>query len=136
MRLTQMFMSGDIEGALRAGWEVNVSRAYREAHPEAAERMLEIAAELPGTMEILMAQIQAIAGHNTSARLADIKAPTLIVHGTDDEMLGVSNAHHIARLMPDARLEIFDGVGHLFFWEQPERAAALVREHAGVGARQ
>ena len=136
MRLTQLFMSGDIEGALRAGWEVNVSRAYREAHPEAAERMLQIAAELPGTMEILLAQVQAASSHNTSARLGDIKAPTLILHGTEDEMLGVANAHHIAGLMPDARLEIFDGAGHLFFWEDPERAAELVRGHAGVAARQ
>jgi pimeloyl-ACP methyl ester carboxylesterase len=135
-RLTQLFMSGDVEGALRAGWEVNVSRAYREAHPEAGERMLQIAAELPGTMEILMAQVQAVAGHNTSARLGEIKAPTLIVHGTEDEMLGVANARQIAELMPDARLEILDGAGHLFFWEQPQRAAELVRENASVAARQ
>jgi pimeloyl-ACP methyl ester carboxylesterase len=136
MRLTQRFMSGDVDAALRAGWEVNVSRAYRDEHPEAAERMLQIAAELPGTIEILLAQVQAVAGHNTSARLGEIKAPTLIVHGTEDQMLGVANARQIAGLMPDARLEILDGVGHLFFWEQPERAAELVREHTAVAARQ
>jgi 3-oxoadipate enol-lactonase len=136
MRLTQLFMSGDVEGALRAGWEANVSPAYREADPEAAERMLAIAAELPGSLEILMAQVQAVAGHDTSTRLKEITAPTLIVHGTEDQMLAVSNARHIAGLMPDARLEILEGVGHLFFWEQPERAAELVREHAAVAARQ
>jgi pimeloyl-ACP methyl ester carboxylesterase len=136
MRLTQLFMSGDVERALRAGWEVNVSRAFREAHPEAAERMLAIAAELPGTIEILLAQVQAATGHNTSTRLNEITAPTMIVHGTEDQMLAVSNARQIAGLMPGARLEILDGVGHLFFWEQPERAAELVREHAAVVARQ
>jgi 3-oxoadipate enol-lactonase len=36
--------------------------------------------------------------------------------------------------MPGSRLEILDGVGHLFFWEQPERAAELVRSHAAVPA--
>ena len=40
----------------------------------------------------------------------------------------------IAALIPGARLEILDGVGHLFFWERPERSAELVRAHA-AGAR-
>jgi pimeloyl-ACP methyl ester carboxylesterase len=40
----------------------------------------------------------------------------------------------MAGLMPRARLEIFDGVGHLFWWERPERSAELVREHAATGA--
>jgi pimeloyl-ACP methyl ester carboxylesterase len=40
----------------------------------------------------------------------------------------------MAGLMPRARLEIFDGVGHLFWWERPERSAELVREHAAAGA--
>ena len=31
----------------------------------------------------------------------------------------------IASLIPGARLEILDGVGHLFFWERPERSAEL-----------
>jgi pimeloyl-ACP methyl ester carboxylesterase len=29
-----------------------------------------------------------------------------------------------------ARLELLEGVGHLFFWEQPQRTAQLVREFA------
>ncbi len=40
----------------------------------------------------------------------------------------------IAGLIPGARLEIFDGVGHLFYWERPERSAELVRAHAAVHA--
>jgi 3-oxoadipate enol-lactonase len=79
-----------------------------------------------------MEQMRAIVGHDTSTRLADIAAPTLVVHGTEDEMLPVSNAYAIAERIPDARLEIFEGVGHLFFWEEPERSAELVREHAAA----
>ena len=35
-------------------------------------------------------------------------------------------------LIPGARLELLDGVGHLFFWERPEQVAQLVAEHAAA----
>jgi len=56
------------------------------------------------------------------------------VHGTADQMLPVENGRMIAELIPGARLEIFEDVGHLFFWEEPVRSAELVREHAAVRA--
>jgi 3-oxoadipate enol-lactonase len=37
--------------------------------------------------------------------------------------------------MPAARLESLEGVGHMFWWEQPERSAELVREHALAAGR-
>jgi pimeloyl-ACP methyl ester carboxylesterase len=58
--------------------------------------------------------------------------PTLVVHGTDDQMLPVENGRLIASLIPGSRLEILDGVGHLFFWEQPEHSAELVRANAAA----
>jgi pimeloyl-ACP methyl ester carboxylesterase len=60
--------------------------------------------------------------------------PTLVIHGTEDLMLPVENGRQIAGLIGGSRLEIFDGTGHLFFWEQPDRAAELVRSHAFVPA--
>jgi 3-oxoadipate enol-lactonase len=133
MKLFESMQSGDRERALRVGWEVNVSKRFAADDAQFADfrrRALEVPANLP----TIMAQIQAIQPHDTSARLSEITAPTLVVHGTEDEMLSSKNAEAIARAIPGARLEIFDGVGHLFFWEEPERTAALVREHALAGA--
>jgi pimeloyl-ACP methyl ester carboxylesterase len=56
-----------------------------------------------------------------------------VVHGTADRMLPPSNGEVIAAAIPGARLELLEAVGHLFWWEQPERSAVLVREHALVG---
>ncbi|HET7507318.1 MAG TPA: alpha/beta hydrolase, partial [Solirubrobacterales bacterium] len=75
-------------------------------------------------------QVQAIFGHDTSGRLGEISTPTLIVHGTEDGVLPYPNGELIASLMPEARLETLEDVGHMFWWEQPERSAELIREHA------
>lgn len=132
-RLGEAWGAGDRERALRVGWEVNVSRAFAGDEAQYAA-FREAALAVPAALPAIMAQIQAIAAHDTSERLGEIAAPTLIVHGTEDEMLPVSNAHAIAKRMPQARLEILDGVGHLFFWERPEHSARLVRDHALGGA--
>ena len=45
-------------------------------------------------------------------------------------MLPAANAELLAAAIPGARLELLEDVGHLFWWEQPERSAALVGDHA------
>jgi 3-oxoadipate enol-lactonase len=88
-----------------------------------------MATALPVAVPVIMLQMQAVMGHDTSARLGSIEAPTLVVHGTEDQMLPVVNGELIALRIPHARLELLDGVGHMFWWEEPERSAALVRSH-------
>jgi 3-oxoadipate enol-lactonase len=41
----------------------------------------------------------------------------------------------IASLMRSARLETLEDVGHMFWWEQPERSAELIGEHALAAGR-
>ncbi|HEX8713968.1 MAG TPA: alpha/beta fold hydrolase [Solirubrobacteraceae bacterium] len=127
-------MSGDRERALRVGFEVNVSAAMA-ADDETFARFLEIGQRRAVAVQVVMEQLQACAAHDTYERLPELgELPTLVLHGTEDRMLPVQNGRLIASRIPGARLEIFDGVGHLFFWERPERSAELVREHAAVPA--
>lgn len=128
-RLGELFMTGRTEEALRYGFEVNVSPHFAEDRAN-FELVRRIASELPASLDILMLQVQAIAAHDTSERLREIDVPTLVLHGTVDQMLPVSNAHAIASRIPGARLEVFEDVGHAFWWERPERSAALVRDLA------
>jgi pimeloyl-ACP methyl ester carboxylesterase len=131
--LFEAMTSGDAERAIRAGWEANVSAGFA-ARDDQWRTFHDNALKLRAPLPVIQLQLQAIAGHDTSARLRDVSAPTLVVHGTEDAMLPVANAKAIADAIPGARLEILDGIGHLFFWEEPERSAALVREHALVNA--
>jgi 3-oxoadipate enol-lactonase len=132
-KLAEGMASGERERAIRAGWEVNVSPGFA-ANEDAYARFLEIGLRRAVPVEVIMAQMRAITEHDTSAHLPGIELPTLVLHGTLDQMLPVQNGHMIAGLIEGSRLEIFDGVGHLFFWEQPERSAELVRAHAAVHA--
>src|SRR4051794_8049347 len=133
MRLFEAMQSGDRERALRVGWEVNVSARFAAESEQFAE-FRRRALEVPANVPTIMAQMQAIMPHDTSGRLGEIRAPTLVIHGTEDEMLSHRNGEAIAAAIPNARVEIMDGVGHLFFWEGPERSAERVRSHARAGA--
>ena len=129
--LTEAMVSGDRERALRVGFDVNVSAAYA-ADEAAYERFLQIVNRRAVAVPVVLAQMQACLAHDTNARLSDLAMPTLVMHGTEDQLLPVDNGRLIASRVPGSRLEIFDGAGHLFFWEQPQRSAELVREHAAV----
>jgi 3-oxoadipate enol-lactonase len=128
-KLAAGMMSGDRDRAIRASYEVNLSPSFR-ADEDAYPAFHEMAISVPARKATIELQAQAIFGHDTSARLGEISTPTLIVHGTEDGVLPFPNGKQIASLMPAARFEILEDVGHMFWWEQPQRSAELIREHA------
>jgi 3-oxoadipate enol-lactonase len=133
-KLQAGMLSGDRELAIRNGFEVNVSPTFA-AQEGAYETFRAMAKALPAPVPVIMLQMQAIAGHDTSARLGALGGvPTLVVHGDADQMLPVQNGRLIASLIPNAELEILEGVGHMFWWEQPGRSAELFRHHAATAA--
>jgi len=125
-KLAEAMMAGDPDRAIATAYEVNVSPGYG-ADKSAYGTFYEMATALPTPVPVIMLQMQAIAAHDTLDRLQEISAPTLVIHGTVDEMLPYSNAVLIASKVPDAQLETLEGVGHMFWWEQPERSAAAIR---------
>jgi pimeloyl-ACP methyl ester carboxylesterase len=132
--LSEALASANRERVDRAIWEINLSAAFRADDSRFAE-FQKVVTEPPAPTPVVAQQMWACAAHDTSARLGDVKTPALVVHGSEDRMLGVSNGRQIAALM-GARLELLEGVGHMFWWEQPERSAALVRDHALAPMRQ
>ncbi len=74
------------------------------------------------------AQAAAGASFDAFGRLAEIVAPTLVLHGTADGVVDPRNAGLLAERIPGARVELLPGTGHLFFWEQPERFVQIVGE--------
>jgi pimeloyl-ACP methyl ester carboxylesterase len=77
------------------------------------------------------AQAGAGGAHDAMARLGEIGVPTLVVHGTADNVVDVGNARLLADGIEGARLELFEGVGHLLPWERPQEFTALVEGFLG-----
>jgi 3-oxoadipate enol-lactonase len=128
-RLLAAMATQDARVSLRAAFEVNLSQAYTadDGHfAEFADTAIAVRVPVP----VVALQARAAAGHDTSLRLPGVAVPTQVLHGTADEMIFASNGAHVAGLIPGARLEYFEGAGHLFWWEDPERAAKLIRQHA------
>jgi pimeloyl-ACP methyl ester carboxylesterase len=42
-----------------------------------------------------------------------VRAPTIVLHGSEDSIVDVAQAHHTASLVPGARVKIVDGLAHL-----------------------
>jgi pimeloyl-ACP methyl ester carboxylesterase len=54
--------------------------------------------------------------------------PTMIVWGDRDDIIPVAHAHATHDLLPQSRLEIFEGAGHFLHVEHPLRFAELLRD--------
>jgi 3-oxoadipate enol-lactonase len=71
-------------------------------------------------------QAQAAAGMGFQGVDAEITAPTLILAGTADNVVDYRNAELLAARIPGARVELLEGSGHLFFWEQPDECVRIL----------
>jgi pimeloyl-ACP methyl ester carboxylesterase len=47
--------------------------------------------------------------------------------GEKDEIATLPDQHKLAALLPDGKLEVIPGVGHLIHYETPEPAARYIR---------
>jgi 3-oxoadipate enol-lactonase len=64
---------------------------------------------------------------DSTAILAQIDKPTLILHGADDQLIPPAEAQATGAAIPNARLQILPEAGHLLNLEQPEAFNEAVR---------
>lgn len=67
------------------------------------------------TDETIGAQVTALAKwekSSSSAGLADVRQPVLVVNGDDDTMIPTISSFHLAHQLPDAELSIYPDSGH------------------------
>lgn len=73
-------------------------------------------------------QLYSITGWTSVPWLCRLRQPTLVLAGDDDPIVPLVNARILTRLIPDARLHVVRGGGHLFLLEQPTEIARIVAD--------
>jgi pimeloyl-ACP methyl ester carboxylesterase len=58
--------------------------------------------------------------------LPKLKAPALLIWGSDDPIMGKEVRQTLREALPSATVKVFDGLGHNPFWEDPQAVAAVI----------
>jgi 3-oxoadipate enol-lactonase len=78
-------------------------------------------------------QLRGIMGWEAYSRIAQITAPTLVIHGETDRLVPAANGRLIAERIPGAKLVLIPHASHIFETDQPGTAHQAVLEFlAGV----
>ena len=107
-----------------AGWLF--SPEFRRERPGHVRHLLEHFDRHRARPQGALAHWWASVYHDTVARLPDVQAPTLVLHGERDAMAPIGNARLMAERIPDAELAIVEGAGHAYLLERPEASLDIV----------
>lgn len=78
------------------------------------------------TPETAAALVEAMWGLDLVERLPSIDLPTLVIHGRDDVVVPLAAGELMAARLPNARLVVIDGCGHVPTMTFPQRVVAEV----------
>ncbi len=123
------------EDQIRKSWPAIYTPGFIDRERDYLEEMLRIHLKHPTPRDTLGRQAAASMRSATYERLSDIQAPTLIIHGDQDRLSPVENAHILRDRIPNSALHILPDAGHAFFTEKPqETAEAIVKFLSSVSA--
>lgn len=77
-------------------------------------------------------QMMATVGWSSLRFLGKIQQPTLVMAGDDDPLVPLTNGRILARRIPDARLYVVKGGGHLFLLDRARESAAVIQQFLGA----
>ncbi|MCB9992637.1 MAG: alpha/beta hydrolase [Hyphomicrobiaceae bacterium] len=100
---------------------VDVAMQARHAKDPAMIAFRMRMAEQVGADTYLRQQRAIIARADSRPLLTEIRVPTLVVAGADDQIMPISEVTAMAGAIPGARLEVIKDAGHFVPVEQPER---------------
>jgi pimeloyl-ACP methyl ester carboxylesterase len=65
-------------------------------------------------------------GEGIPRDLESVKTPALVIHGARDRVIDVTTGRELAARLPNARLQVMEGIGHVPQMEAPRRVAGMV----------
>jgi pimeloyl-ACP methyl ester carboxylesterase len=112
---------------LRYRMEPATTAAWREAQPETVEQIVDWRVEQDAPVAVREAQAVGQLGFDLRDRLGEVQVPTVVMHGTADEVVPVERGRELAAGL-GRDLETVEGGSHLFFLERPATVNDRLRE--------
>jgi pimeloyl-ACP methyl ester carboxylesterase len=112
---------------IRHRMEPALTDQFFEENPETVAQILDWRQEQDAGEVAREAQTAVGANFDVSDRLHEIGLPTLVVHGTDDQVVPVENGRLVAEKLPDARLELLEGAPHMLMIERSAEVTERLR---------
>lgn len=106
--------------------EAGLTQGFLRSNRQVLKELTEARRKRPLDVEALGRRMAAIDAHDTFDRLGEIRAPTLVITGRPDNIINADNSRILAERIPNARLEMLEPAGHLFWLERPQQTADLV----------
>lgn len=123
--------SGTPTDFLKRSFRIATASGYIDSHPEMEQELLNYRLTNPVPPPQYQAQALASGAHNEEARMGEIKAPTLILFGAEDNVVNPDNAPLMQERIPNSAVVVLPGVGHMFTIENPKLAAQAIRQFLG-----
>ena len=122
------FPTMEREAGLRLMVENSMGERGVRERPELVDEVYAYRLERAPSVEAWRAQAIAGATFDAYDRLPGIAAPTLVVHADADVVIDPRNADLLVERIPGAKRQLVADRGHLFFWEEAETFAPVIRE--------
>jgi pimeloyl-ACP methyl ester carboxylesterase len=107
--------------------ELLVPREWLAGNPTFAEKLAKAARNpIPAFAQRL--HYRASEEHDAWDLLPTIRCPTLVVHGSEDQVNVPANASLLAQRIPSARLHMIAGARHAYFWDHRGESVPIIRE--------
>ena len=114
---------------IETGW----TKEFAAKHPELIEKFLQVRMSGIAPLENYLYFVLARQEHDHTDRLNEIKVPTLVLVGDDENHGATDNshwatAHQLVRTIPKAKLVVLAGEGHHYLATNPTAAHKAIRE--------
>lgn len=124
-RWVRMAESGDYRGIM-------MDTAAISYTPQKAKRSKVLYSLLSGivrpkSLKRFLIQANACLTHNAYEQLREIKCPTLIIGGTEDQIVSGEASRELAEQIPGSELQMYEGMGHGLYEEAKDFVPAVAK---------
>lgn len=123
------------EEKIRYGLSLAFSPEYFKTHTDEIDRIVEWRLSNPQPYYAWKRQFTAGMGFDAADGVHQIKAPTLVVAGSEDRVVSPESSRLLSERIPNSRFTVIEGTGHLPFIEESEEFNKIVLDFLNEGGK-